>query len=106
MLYTFYIMENDLYYIDLFEIYKGLLTDNQRETFYSHYFLDLSLAEIAEQQNATRQSVFDAIKKVKNKLLEYEKELKIKATENEILKIAEGVNDNALKERLKNAVGR
>ena len=99
-------MENDLYYIDLFEIYKGLLTDNQRETFYSHYFLDLSLAEIAEQQNATRQSVFDAIKKVKTKLLDYEKELKIKATESEILKIADGLEDNALKERLKNAVGR
>ena len=99
-------MENDFYYIELFEIYKGLLTENQRETFYEHYFLDLSLAEIAEQQKSSRQSVFDAIKKVKAKLSEYEKQLKIKATENEILSIADGINDETLKNRLKSAVGK
>ena len=99
-------MESDFYYIELFEIYKGLLTETQRETFYSHYFLDLSLAEIAEQQKSSRQSVFDAVKKVKSKLTEYEKELKIKATESEILSIAESVSDKALKERLKSAVGK
>lgn len=99
-------MENDFYYIELFEIYKGLLTETQRETFYSHYYLDLSLAEIAEEQKSSRQSVFDAIKKVKIKLTEYEKELKIKATESEIIKIAESVEDKSLKERLKSAVGR
>lgn len=99
-------MENDFYFIELFEIYKGLLTETQRETFYSHFFLDLSLAEIAEGQNTSRQSVFDAIKKVKAKLTEYEKELKIKATESEILRIAEGVKDEKIKSELKSAVGR
>lgn len=99
-------MENDFYYTELFEIYKGLLTETQRDTFYAHYYLDLSLAEIAEQQKSSRQSVFDAVKKVKAKLTEYERELKIKATESEILSIAESLSDKALKERLKNAVGR
>lgn len=99
-------MENDFYYIELFEIYKGLLTETQRETFYSHYFLDLSLAEIAETEGTSRQSVFDAIKKVKAKLDEYEKELKIKATESEVLAVAEELTDAALKERLKKAIGR
>lgn len=99
-------MENDFYFIELFEIYKGLLTETQRETFYSHFFLDLSLAEIAEGQNTSRQSVFDAIKKVKAKLTEYEKELKIKATESEILRIADGVKDEKIKSELKSAVGR
>ena len=99
-------MENDFYYIELFEIYKGLLTENQRETFYSHYFLDLSLAEIAEQQNTTRQSVFDAIKKVKAKLTEYERLLKIKSTETDIVNIADGIDDETIKNKLKSAVGR
>lgn len=99
-------MENDFYYIELFEIYKGLLTETQRETFYSHYFLDLSLAEIAEQQNTSRQSVYDAVKKVKTKLNEYESELKIKATETQVLAVAEQIEDQTLKARLKNAVGR
>ena len=99
-------MENDFYYIELFEIYKGLLTDVQRETFYSHFCLDLSLAEIAEQQNSSRQSVFDAIKKVKAKLTEYENLLKIKATESKITEIANSVNDEVLKKRLLDAVGK
>ena len=99
-------MENDFYYIELFEIYKGLLTENQRETFYAHYFLDLSLAEIAEQQDSTRQSVYDAIKKVKAKLNEYEKLLKIKSTETEIVSIADGISDEKVKKRLKSAVGK
>ena len=41
-------MKKDFYYIELYEIYKGLLTDKQQDMFYSHYLLDLSYAEIAE----------------------------------------------------------
>ena len=65
-------MEKDLRYVELFEIYQGLLTDRQRELFKSHYYYDLSLSEIAEPDGNTRQNVYMAIKKVKNKLDEYE----------------------------------
>ena len=65
-------MEKDLRYIELFEIYQGLLTDRQRELFSSHYYYDLSLSEIAEPEGNTRQSVYAAVKKVKEKLDEYE----------------------------------
>ena len=99
-------MENDFYFIELFEIYKGLLTEVQKETFYSHFCLDLSLAEIAEQQKSSRQSVYDAIKKVKAKLTEYESLLKVKATETEITSIANSVDDETLKKRLLSAVGK
>ena len=68
-------MEKDFEYIELFEVYKELLTDKQRELFTSHYLFDLSLAEIAEEAGGSRQSVYDAVKKVKKKLLEYEKAL-------------------------------
>ena len=77
-------MEKDLEFIELFEIYKGLLTDKQRELFSSHYLLDLSLSEIAEEDGGTRQSVYDQIKKVKAKLLEYEKVLSLKSKYGEI----------------------
>ena len=60
-------MQNDIYFVQLFDLYKGLLTENQRGIFYSHYCLDLSLAEIAEENGVKRQSVMDAIKKVKEK---------------------------------------
>ena len=72
-------MDNDIYFVQLFDIYKGLLTDYQRELFNMRYSLDLSFAEIAVETGASRQSAFDGIKKVKDKLLEYEKALGLKA---------------------------
>lgn len=68
-------MEKDFRYVELFELYQSLLTKRQRELFSSHYLYDLSLSEIAEPEGNTRQSVYSAIKKVKNKLDEYEREL-------------------------------
>ena len=71
-------MENDIYYVQLFDIYKGLLTEYQRDIFNLRYSLDLSFAEIAVETGASRQSAFDGIKKIKDKLLEYEKALGLK----------------------------
>ncbi|MBE5737813.1 MAG: hypothetical protein E7348_05375 [Clostridiales bacterium] len=68
-------MEKDLRYVELFELYQGLLTEKQREMFLSHYCYDLSLAEIAEPEGSTRQSVYAVIKTVKEKLDEYEQKL-------------------------------
>lgn len=62
-------------YVELFELYQGLLTEKQREMFLSHYCYDLSLAEIAEPEGSTRQSVYAVIKTVKEKLDEYEQKL-------------------------------
>lgn len=70
-------MEENVKYIELFEIYGNLLTERQKELFTSHYLLDLSLSEIAEPENLSRQSVYDAVKKVKTKLDEYENALKL-----------------------------
>lgn len=86
-------MEKDLRYIELFEIYKDLLTDKQRELFSSHYLFDLSLSEIAEEDGGTRQSVYDAVKKVKKKLLEYEKALKIKEQREKIISLIGEIKD-------------
>ena len=73
-------MENDIYFVQLFDIYKGLLTENQRELFTMRYSLDLSFAEIAVETGASRQSAFDGIKKIKEKLIEYESVLGLKKT--------------------------
>ena len=86
-------MEKDLEYIELFELYKELLTDKQRELFTSHYLYDLSLAEIADEVGGSRQSVYDAVKKVKTKLLEYEKALSLREKNKALYKIANDTND-------------
>ena len=81
-------MEKDFELIELFEIYKDLLTERQKELFTSHYLLDLSLQEIADEEKTSRQSVFDAVKKVRGKLVEYEKILKIKEKDEKLFSVA------------------
>ena len=59
----------------LWEIYGSLLTDKQNEYIDYYYNEDLSLSEIAENDNITRQAVRDIIKKGERKLFEYEEKL-------------------------------
>ena len=97
-------MEKDFYYAELFELYKGLFTERQREIFSSHYSFDLSLGEIAESAGITRQSVLDTLKKVKEKLDFYERELGLKKLYDEIYKIAEET-DQKTSAKLKDLIG-
>ncbi len=71
-------IDNNIYYCDLYDIYNKLLTDKQKKYFYDYYFLDLSLAEIAETYNLSRNAIFDQIKHTENKLKEFEDNLKLK----------------------------
>ena len=98
-------MEKDLKYVELFEIYKGLLTKKQRETFVSHYHYDLSLAEIAEEAKSTRQGVSDIIRSVKKKLDELEKEIGKKRLIDGISDAAEKLPDGDCKQKLITLIG-
>ncbi len=60
----------------LLEIYGKLLTTKQLEFMDYYYNQDLSLSEIADNQNITRQAVNTILTKSKKKLEEYEKDLK------------------------------
>ena len=86
-------MEKDLRYIELFELYQGLLTDRQRELFRSHYYYDLSLSEIAEPDGNTRQSVYAAVKKVKEKLDEYESILNLHEKNRKLYSVAKTLSE-------------
>ncbi len=86
-------MEKDLGLIELFELYKGLLTERQRELFSCYYLYDLSLAEISEPEGKTRQNVYESLKKVKEKLNGYEKVLKLKEKNTELLSVAHSLSE-------------
>ncbi len=76
------------YYIELFDTYKELLTKKQQEYFILYYFEDLSLKEIAENKNVSRNAVFDQIKKAINNLEEYEEKLKVLEKNNKIIEFS------------------
>ena len=61
----------------LCQLYGKLLTEKQFEFIDDYYNNDLSLSEIAENNNITRQAVRDIIKKGEKKLFEYEEKLEV-----------------------------
>ena len=74
----------------LCQIYGKLLTEKQLNILDNYYNLDLSLSEIAENENITRQAVRDIMKKGENKLFEFEEKLEImKKTQRQEEKIAD-----------------
>ena len=74
-------------YSELFSIYKGLLTQKQADVFSLYSECDLSLGEISEIKNVSRQSVSDALNKTKDLLLFYESKLKLLEKKRELSKI-------------------
>lgn len=68
-------MEKNVEISMLCQIYGKLLTKKQYEFINDYYNNDLSLSEIAENENITRQAVRDIIKKGEKKLFEYEEKL-------------------------------
>ena len=61
----------------LFSFYGSLLTDRQQEFMQLYYYHDLSLGEIAEQQDISRQAVYDNLKRSEKALEEYEANLQL-----------------------------
>ena len=70
-------MEKNVEISVLCQLYGKLLTEKQYEVLTDYYNNDLSLSEIAENNNITRQAVRDIIKKGENKLYELEAKISL-----------------------------
>ncbi len=69
-------MDKVIYLTNLFDYYGELLTIKQQNYFKNYYFDNLTLSEIAENENVSRNAIHKQIKETENKLLYYEKILK------------------------------
>lgn len=63
----------------LLTIYGAMLTDKQREIASLYFEEDLSLAEIAQQEGVSRQSVHDTLQRVEKQLRTWEDKLKMRS---------------------------
>ena len=68
-------MEDALEMSLLLDYYGGMLTEKQRDFITYYYDDDLSLAEIAESENMTRQGVRHIVKKAEQELIFLENKL-------------------------------
>ena len=68
-------MSKNLAIADLLDLYGDMLTEKQKDVMELYYDEDLSLAEIAEHEEITRQGVRDSIKRGEAYLLELEEKL-------------------------------
>lgn len=80
-------MDDFVYYNELYDYYKELLTDKQRQYFEDYYFQNLSFSEMALNYQVSRNAVFRQIHIVTNKLVEYEEKLHLKEKKERIMKV-------------------
>ena len=88
--------ERTLRYINLFEIYKDLLTYTQKDILGDYFLADLSISEIANERNISRSAVEDAISKACKKLDDFEDKLHCLQTKDNIVKITAELKKKAL----------
>ena len=68
-------MENFIYYNELYNIYKCLFTNKQKNILELYFNENLSLSEISESENVSKSYIGKIIKESQNKLLFYEENI-------------------------------
>ena len=90
-------MDKKIYLNNLYDYYCDLFTEKQKEYFEEYYFNDLSLSEIAENNNVSRNAVHGQIKIIEEKLEYYESILNLYEKACKIRKIIEDIDEEKKK---------
>jgi len=90
--------------IILYDYYGELLSDIQKKYFEEYYFDNLSLSEISENDGKSRNAIHKCIKSGCNKLYEFEDKLKLYEKRKRLDIILDMINDDKVKEVLKELI--
>ena len=93
-------MEDREYIIILYDYYSELFNLGQRNYFESYYFDNLSLSEIAENEDKSRNAIHKSIKSVCSKLIEYEEILGLYKKEIKLREIIDKIEDKEIRKEL------
>lgn len=87
----------------LYDYYGELLTRKQQDFFEDYYFNNLTLQEIADNNEISRNAVHKTLNTIEKKLKYYEKILRLYEKSKRIKKIIEEL-DPEMKERINNLI--
>lgn len=97
-------MEKRDYLIILYDLYGELLNDKQQQYFEEYYFNNLSLGEISENLNISRNAIHKVLQSVEEKLQFYEEKLKLYKKSKIIYDIIEKESSQEIKRILKEMI--
>jgi len=93
----------NIYYSSLFDYYGDLFTDKQKEYFIDYYFNNLTLQEIADNNNVSKNAIHKNIKDITKKLEYYEEKLNLYNNKKKIEELIKDINEN-IKEKIEELI--
>lgn len=93
-------MEEVIYLNELYDFYGSLLTDKQRDYFENYYFNNLSLGEMAENYNVSRNAIHKQLKIVEERLKYYEENLELVKKSKKAIELVKKINDLKLRDEI------
>lgn len=84
----------------LYDYYGELFNEQQKRCFEGYYFENLSLSEIADIEDKSRNAIHKMIKSVCNKLYEYEDKLKMYQSELKLREIIKKIDNLEIRKEL------
>ena len=94
-------MEKRDYLIILYDYYGEVLNPDARRYFEDYYFDNLSLGEIAENNNISRNAVHKHIKNVEEKILFFENKLKLYEKDKKLKDKIDKIKEENIKSKVK-----
>lgn len=97
-------MDQNTKLIMLYDYYSALLTDKQQQYFEDYYFNNLTLSEISENNNISRNAVYKQIKESCEKLFYYESKLNLYDKGKKLYKILDEIKNENLKNKIEKLI--
>lgn len=89
------------YLIILYDFYGNLFNETKKTYFEEYYFNNLSLGEISENYNISRNAIHKTLKQMQKKLLYYEDNLNLYHKYMDLKSIIEKISDIDIQNKLK-----
>ena len=94
-------MDKVVYLNALYDCYKNLFTEKQQDYFEMYYWENLSLGEIADNNNVSRNAIHNQLKIMEEKLIELEEQLKINEKKEKLVNLLTDKVDKKILEEIK-----